>query len=239
MGLHEDNPAKFPLDAVQSTCLVNIGAGSDTTSISLCSILYNLMTHPDALQKLRDEIDQKLQELGGATQIPFKDTQAMPYLQACIKEGLRLHLATGLPLARVVPQGGATISGTYFPQGTVVGTNTWVAHRNPQVFGEDVEAFRPERWLDLDKQRLSAMELCWMPFGAGSRTCIGKNISLLEMNKLVPVLVREFDFVAYDPIKVTHEDYWLVKQRNMMCKVSRRGPREMDIITTMVNNTST
>ncbi|WAO90086.1 Hypothetical protein NCS54_00749700 [Fusarium falciforme] len=192
-----------------------------------------------ALQKLRDEIDQKLQELGDATQIPFKDTQAMPYLQACIKEGLRLHPATGLPLARVVPQGGATISGTYFPQGTVVGTNTWVAHRNPQVFGEDVEAFRPERWLDSDKQRLSAMESCWMPFGAGSRTCIGKNISLLEMNKLVPVLVREFDFVAYDPIEVTHEDYWLVEQRNMMCKVSRRGPREMDIITTMVNNTST
>ncbi|KAI8669749.1 hypothetical protein NCS57_00791000 [Fusarium keratoplasticum] len=238
MGLHEDNPAKFPLAAVQSTCLVNIGAGSDTTSISLCSILYNLMTHPDVLQKLRDEIDQKLEELGDATRIPFKDTQAMPYLQACIKEALRLHPATGLPLARVVPQGGATISGTYFPEGTVVGINTWVAHRNPQVFGEDVEAFRPERWLDSDKQRLSTMESCWMPFGAGSRTCIGKNISLLEMNKLVPVLVREFDFVAYDPSKVTHEDYWLVKQRNMMCKVSRRGPREMDIVT-MVNNTST
>ncbi|KAJ4157809.1 hypothetical protein NW754_009459 [Fusarium falciforme] len=197
------------------------------------------MTHPDALQKLRDEIDQKLQELGDATRIPFKDTQTMPYLQACIKEALRLHPATGLPLARVVPQGGATISDTYFPQGTVVGTNTWVAHRNPQVFGEDVEAFRPERWLDSDKQRLSAMESCWVPFGAGSRTCIGKNISLLEMNKLVPVLVREFDFVACDPIKVTHEDYWLVKQRNMTCKVSRRGPREMDIITTMANNIST
>ncbi|KAJ3463618.1 hypothetical protein MRS44_008404 [Fusarium solani] len=209
MGLHEDNPAKFPLAAVQSTCL------------------------------LRDEIDQKLEELGDATRIPFKDTQAMPYLQACIKEALRLHPATGLPLARVVPQGGATISGTYFPQGTVVGINTWVAHRNPQVFGEDVEAFRPERWLDSDKQRLSAMESCWMPFGAGSRTCIGKNISLLEMNKLVPVLVREFDFVACDPSKVTHEDYWLVKQRNMMCKVSRRGPREMDIVTTMANKTST
>lgn len=122
-----------------------------------------------------------------------------------------------------------------------------------------MEAFRPERWLDSDKQRLSEMESCWMPvsflpntnkhdrlenlllmqFGAGSRTCIGKNISLLEMNKLVPVLVWEFDFVACDPSKVTHEDYWLVKQRNMMCKVSRRGSREMDIVTTKAANAST
>ena len=41
----------------------------------------------------------------------------MPYLQACIKEGLRMHPATGLPLARVVPAGGATIAGTFFPEG--------------------------------------------------------------------------------------------------------------------------
>lgn len=47
----------------------------------------------------------------------------MPYLQACIKEGLRMHPATGLPLARVVPNGGTTICGRYFPEG--------VSQRNP------------------------------------------------------------------------------------------------------------
>ena len=64
--------------------------------------------------------DAKLAELGNVDRIPFKDTQSMPYLQACIKESLRLHPATGLPLARVVPDGGATISGTFFPAGVSV-----------------------------------------------------------------------------------------------------------------------
>lgn len=148
LDLHEENPQKFPRAAVNTLCLTNFGAGSDTTSISLCAILFNLMNSPQSLAKvgslsflfpvsllciymggvcmltniihqLRREIDEKRAELQ-VDRIPFKDTQTMPYFQACIKESLRLHPATGLPMARVVPEGGATISGTFFPAGVSV-----------------------------------------------------------------------------------------------------------------------
>lgn len=52
LELHEQNPEKFPFDAVHTTCITNIGAGSDTTSISLCAILHNLACHPKVLVKV-------------------------------------------------------------------------------------------------------------------------------------------------------------------------------------------
>ncbi|KAI1057371.1 hypothetical protein LB505_014237, partial [Fusarium chuoi] len=171
---------------------------------------------------LRLEIDSKYKCLGEPDFIPFNETQSMKYLQACIKEALRLHPATGLPLERVVPRGGVVLSGTYFPAGTIVGVNTWVMHRNQDVFGVDADTFMPERWLNQSKEKLSLMEASWMPFGAGSRTCIGKNISLLEINKLIPVLVRTFDFSIVNASKQRHENFWLVKQVDTQCQVQLR-----------------
>lgn len=66
---------------------------------------------------MRQEIDATFAELGDPDFIPFKAAQALCYLQACVKESLRLHPATGLPLARVVPAGGSTLAGTHFPEG--------------------------------------------------------------------------------------------------------------------------
>ena len=90
----------------------------------------------------------------------------MPYLQAVIKEAMRLHPATGLPLWRVVPDGGAEISGQYFPAGAVIGLNTWVAHYNEDVFGADAKQFRPERWLEAEKEggaRIKQMDNYYLP----------------------------------------------------------------------------
>ncbi|EXF78391.1 hypothetical protein CFIO01_11652 [Colletotrichum fioriniae PJ7] len=221
--LHHENPGKFPESAVFTTCMTNIGAGSDTTSISLCAVIYDLASHPKVLQRLREDIDAKFAELDNPEFIPFKDAQAMSFLQACIKESLRLHPATGLPLARVVPKGGVNLLGRDFNEGCVVGVNTWVLHRNKDVFGADANEYCPDRWSSQDKEHISLMESNWIPFGVGSRTCIGKNISLLEINKLVPTLVKTFDFTPVEPERIRHENYWLVKQVDMLCKVSPRS----------------
>ncbi|KAF5573632.1 cytochrome P450 monooxygenase oxidoreductase, partial [Fusarium pseudocircinatum] len=157
--LHDENPERFPDGAIFTTCNTNIGAGSDTTSISLCAIMQNLAESP----ALRREVDARYEDLGEPDFIPFNETQSMKYLQACIKEALRLHPATGLPLERVVPRGGVALSGTYFPAGTIVGVNTWVMHRNQDVFGVDADTFMPERWLNQSKERLSLMEASWIP----------------------------------------------------------------------------
>jgi Cytochrome P450 len=101
---------------VSATAGANIGAGSDTTAITLGNILWYVCRSPDVLQKLRDEI-----EAFNLPQNPdFKTVQQMPYLQAVIKESLRLNPANGLPLWRKVPRGGATICDQYFPEGVGV-----------------------------------------------------------------------------------------------------------------------
>jgi len=149
----------------------------------------------------------------------------MPYLQAVLKEALRCHPATGLPLGRVVPAGGAVIADRFFPEGTIVGVNSWVAHANAAVFGADAARFRPERWLESDDQAVK-MERYFMAFGMGSRTCIGKNISLMEMNKFIPQLLRTFDFQLQQGIAGEVMDtynVWFVKQKNFRAKVMLRG----------------
>lgn len=148
-------------------CLSNIIAGSDTTAITLSSILYNLLKSPKSLQRLRAELEE-FERKGqcGNPNVSFKEAQSIPYLQAVIKEGLRVHPATGLPLWRVVPPEGAEICGHHFKGGDVVGANSWVLHYNEDVWGPDAAVFRPERWLDEPEEKLKAMERAFMPVGS-------------------------------------------------------------------------
>lgn len=98
-------------------------------------------------------------------------------------------------MQRVVPKEGAGLAGRWFRGGETVGINAWVAHANQAVFGVDAGKWRPERWLEFEEQgRGAEVEKYFFSFGMGSRTCFGKNISLLEMSKVVPLLVRKFDF---------------------------------------------
>lgn len=104
----------------------NVVAGSDTTAVSLSSVLYHLLQHPRAMTLLRAELDQAIED-GKMTpdRIAFKESQNLAYLQACVKEALRLCSATGLPLFRVVPSGGVEIDGNFFPEGSELGINVW------------------------------------------------------------------------------------------------------------------
>ncbi|KAH7018788.1 cytochrome P450 [Ilyonectria destructans] len=146
--IRQENPEKINKDDIMASAIANISAGSDTTSISLTSVIFHLCKFPDVLAKLRNELEDAVRRGDITDPITFKQAQNMPYLQAVIKEALRIHPATGLILGRVVPEEGATIAGCFFPAGTTVGINAWVAGRNKNVYGEDAEVFRPERWLE-------------------------------------------------------------------------------------------
>ncbi|KAF5985494.1 putative alpha-galactosidase C precursor [Fusarium bulbicola] len=163
LAKNTSKPDAFTSSHVISGCLINMIAGSDTTAISLSAVLYYLLKNPSCVDKLREEVDTFTANGQLSTYVTYKESQGMPYLQAVIKEALRLHPATGLPLERVVPKDGATISGRFFPEGAVVGINTWVAHRDRSVFGQDADSFSPERWLQDDEERAALMNRFWMP----------------------------------------------------------------------------
>ncbi|KAK0389342.1 hypothetical protein NLU13_2917 [Sarocladium strictum] len=223
LRIQSQDPSKLSNHDIRSVCMMNIGAGSDTTSIGMTSVILHLMKHPEVLDKLREEI--RTFELQGELSDPIKFSEAkkMPYLQAVLKEALRMHPATGLSLGRIVPPEGADLAGQYFPPGTVVGINAWVAHANKKVFGSDADTFRPERWLE-DAQVVREREAYFMSFGQGSRTCIGKNISLMELSKTIPQIFRRYNLVADtesgEP-EYSTENVWFVKIMDLHCRVHK------------------
>ena len=193
----DERPDFFHEGRVLTMAVSMTFAGSDTTAISLSAIFYYLLKNQRCYQNLMDEIDTAISngtlENRPTGLITWTESQKLPYLDACIKEAFRLHPAAGLPLERIVPPQGAQICGESIPGGTIVGCSAWVIHRRPEVFGNDVDIYRPERWLEASMEKRKEMEGCMFQFGMGPRTCIGKNISLLEIYKLVPGFLRRFE----------------------------------------------
>ena len=103
---------------------------------------------------------------------------------------------------------------------------TLQAHYNESIFGPDAKEFRPERWLDAEKEggdRIKSMNGYYLPFGLGSRTCLGRHISELEMSKLIPRVVRDFDFELENPGKEwTNKNHWFVKPTDFRVRVKSR-----------------
>ncbi|KEF50973.1 uncharacterized protein A1O9_12971 [Exophiala aquamarina CBS 119918] len=220
------DPTFMNRSRILSLTAANMFAGSDTTAISLRSIFYFLLKNPSKLHKLQQELNQKEHDGFFSRKdrlVRWAEANELSYLGAVIKESLRIHPAAGLPLERVVPLGGTEISGRYLPAGTVVGCSAWTIHRSKEIFGKDVDAFRPERWLE-DPANISNMNQSLFTFGAGARTCVGKNISYLEMYKLVPAIFRTFDVQLANPSEEWHlENKWFVKQSNFYVQFTAKG----------------
>jgi cytochrome P450 len=121
-------------------------------------MFYYLCKNPACYSRVITEIDD-LDRAGMLSEpVSFAEANKMRYLQACMKEAMRMHPAVGQLLERVVPEGGAALSGHWLPQGTVVGVNPWVPSRDKWTYGKDAHAYRPERWLEADAAQLKLME---------------------------------------------------------------------------------
>ncbi|KAH7153461.1 cytochrome P450 [Dactylonectria macrodidyma] len=226
---------EFMTDSLVQTMAVSMAfAGSETTAITLSAVFYYLLRNKSAYETLKKELDDASRahtfsdsESGLVT---FAEAQKLPYLHACIQEAFRMHPAPGLPMERIVPPQGAEILGEHIKGGTIVGVSAWQIHRRPEIFGADVDAYRPERWLadpnedaTEEANRIKKMNGMMFQFGMGSRTCIGKNISLLEIYKVVPSLMRRFDIDFHGPNKEwTIINAWFVKQTDFVVKFTRR-----------------
>jgi cytochrome P450 len=105
---------------IRVAAMANVMAGSDTTSISLCAIIHCLIESPRTLNRLRVELEQAVRDGTVSDPISYRQAQGLPYLQAVIKEALRVHPATGFTMPRVVPVGGMELAGRHFPENVSV-----------------------------------------------------------------------------------------------------------------------
>lgn len=116
LAKHRRSPDAFSVNDAYYHIVPNVSAGGETTGIALSATMNFLCRNPEKLENLRRGLESMKKGKTG-DRIAMKDAQDCSYLQAVIKESLRLFPATGLGLSRVVSEGGLNLAGYFFPEG--------------------------------------------------------------------------------------------------------------------------
>ncbi|TLS30469.1 hypothetical protein PpBr36_03615 [Pyricularia pennisetigena] len=147
---HLKDPERFSEGDVFAVAHGAIFAGSDSTASTMQSFFWHCLSDPRVHEKLLDEINSAVASglIPSSGNLSWTEAQTLSYLQACLKEAMRVRPAVGLNITRNVPPEGAELDGHFFRGGTRVAVNGWVLHRDKSVFGSDAKDFRPERWLE-------------------------------------------------------------------------------------------
>jgi cytochrome P450 len=179
-------------------------AGHETTALALGWTWYLLSENPQAEGRLHEELDATLH----GNPATVADLERLPYLQAVVRESLRLYPpAYMMARANVTP----VMIGEYeIPAGTTILSSQWVTHRDARYF-EEPEAFRPERWLDRLEERLEGGT--YYPFGDGPRRCIGQGFALLEIALAIAAIAQKFRFVLVPGARIEVEPLITLRPR--------------------------
>jgi cytochrome P450 len=178
--------APLTLEQRQAQAFLLIAAGADTTATALGATLRMLYTHPKAYAHVKSEIEAAEKAGHLSSPIQYEETrQHLPFLVACIKESLRLFPPAPQFLTRVTPPEGRTIDGYFVPGGMEVTTYSYCVQRSLTMYGSDADEFKPERWMVSEKRNFE-LEAAQATFGVGFRGCMGKDIAMMELHKLLP-----------------------------------------------------
>ncbi|KAI0081603.1 high nitrogen upregulated cytochrome P450 monooxygenase 2 [Panus rudis PR-1116 ss-1] len=217
---HESDPEPNPQIIAEGN--LAIIAGSDTTSSVLTNIIHKLLSHPDAMKKLQDEIDHYYPP--HTDSLDSTHYSQMSYLEAIINEVLRLYPAvlSGSQRAPIPGSGGKLVGQYYIPEGTNVRIHFYSVQRDPRNFNPHPESFWPERWL-IAEGKLPAPDnfvhntAAFIPFSFGPYNCAGKRMAMAEMRMVLCHLMHELQFRfadGYDPgdWEKELEDMFVVKK---------------------------
>ncbi|KAI1389176.1 putative cytochrome P450 [Hypoxylon trugodes] len=166
----EKGDETLPFTELRMDAMSYITAGSDTTTNTLTYLIWRVCKNPDVKAKLVAELQTLPADFGD------QDLKGLPYLDMVIQETLRLHSAVPSGLPRVVPAEGATLCGHFIPGGYTVSAQAYSMHKNPAVY-PDPTKYDPSRW----EKPTKAMKDSFVPFGGGSRICIGLHLAKMEL----------------------------------------------------------
>ncbi|WP_132058147.1 cytochrome P450 [Halorussus amylolyticus] len=178
-----DADAGMDDEQIRDEMLTFLFAGHETTALTLTYVWDLLSRNPDAEARLREELDEVVD--GRPT---VEDVFEFEYVDAVVKEAMRLY-----PPAHEIrrePAKDVTFGDYAVPEGSLLVLPTWVLHRDDR-FWDDPEAFRPERWLEADRDR---PEYAYFPFGGGPRRCIGRQFAMVEAQLAVATVARDWTF---------------------------------------------
>jgi len=212
--LHRKKP-EFSETYLRRMATTNFGAGHETMTSALTSALAMIGTHRDVERKVIDELQRAGDDEDAVT----------PYIIACIKESQRLYPVIGMSLSRTVPASGLHVHGQYVPPGSTVGCNPIALHRNPGICGEEPDSFKPERWLG-EPGATRSMERYNLSWGGGARTCPGRYLAEMIVERVVSTLLREFHLEITMPPEEEFRFYYVAMMTGVKVRFLSRQVAE-------------
>lgn len=181
-------------------------AGKDTTSTAIAWFMVMMNRYPRVANKLRQEMKVQMPDLvaGDIDALRMEELHKLPYLEACIKESLRLN---GGVITRTALEDVTLSDGTFVPEGSAMVISIYAMGRRKETWGEDAEEFIPERWIDEATGKVKPVSpFKFMPFLAGARQCLGMRFAMLEMKTVIAMLLSQFELkTERDPHTYTYE----------------------------------
>ena len=171
-------------------------AGHDTTSAALAWFWYCLAKNPDVEARIIEEVDRVV----GNRTVHFEDVAQLKYLEMTVKESMRLYPAAGYLFGRQAVEN-VELGGHIVPKGAWVFMSPFVVHRDPNNY-PNPEKFDPERFAPGRINDIPAYG--YIPFGGGSRTCIGNGMAMMEIILLAASVLQEYRLVL-DPTQADPE----------------------------------
>lgn len=213
---NEDGSKRFTADEITGMFISMMFAGHHTTSGTAAWTLIELLRHPGWMDRVVAELDALYAD-GSA--VSFQALREIPFLDACVKETLRLH--PPLILLLRVAREDLEVSGFTIRAGELVGATPAVSNRLEDVFA-DAEEFRPERYLD-PRFEDTSNPWTWIPFGAGKHRCVGAAFAQMQLKAIFSVLLRRFTFELAQPSESYRNDFSkMVIQLEQPCAVHVR-----------------
>jgi len=198
-------------------------AGHETTSGLLSFVTYLLLRNPEVLQKARAQVDAVL----GDEMPRVEHLAQLRYIEQVLMETLRIWPTASIFAVR--PRHDTILAGKY-PLTTADSIMILepMLHRDPKVWGDDPEAFRPERFAPENAETLPPN--AWKPFGNGARACIGRPFAMQEAQLVLAMMLQRFDFVFDDPsYQLTIHETLTIKPDNL--RIRARARRSHDRLT--------
>ncbi|KAI1112667.1 cytochrome protein [Nemania sp. NC0429] len=201
-------PHEMKDDELASNADLIMLAGSETTATLLSGVTYWLLKTPHALKKITEEVRQAFKS---DEEITFDDTRVkLPYMMACLQEGLRIFPPLPLGMLRIVPDGPPVqIAGVTIPGKTQVSVPQLAAFRSEWNYHRPKE-YIPERWLpesttNPESPFFSDRREIHKPFSVGRRDCIGQNLAMHEMRSILAKVLWNFDLTLDESSQNWHD----------------------------------
>ncbi|XP_070033813.1 cytochrome P450 76T24-like [Nicotiana tomentosiformis] len=188
-------------------------AGSDTSAITTEWVMAELLLNPHELQKVREEI---LQQIGIERPVKESDIEKLPYLQAAVKETMRLHPTVSLLLPHKA-QNDVEVLGYIVPKNSQVSVNAWAIGRDPKSWEKPLK-FLPERFIKSSVD-YKGRDFEFIPFGAGRRICPGMPLAIRMVNLMLASIIQPFSWKLPDgmaPEKLDMEEQFGVNVRKVV-----------------------